>query len=215
MRNFFARIKGISGSAKNAKKKERVPEYERRGRFACKPAQSPGAMKGGALSAFFARRAVFTPLFADSKSGLNPTTGTVGESLFTDSKSGFLSRGAERGLIRDVFLSPPKSRLLGGRAVFAPLFADSKSGKNRQPKRLPNLYLLMSKGTQNHPQVDLCGIRRAATLNGRSKIGPILPPVPDTLQPSGFFLRKDRGCVIFFARIKRIPALRKTRKKQK
>ena len=93
MRNFFARIKGISGSAKNAKKKERVPEYERRGRFACKPAQSPGAMEGRALSVFFARR-----------------------------------------------------------AVFAPLFADSKSGKNRQPKRLPNLYLLMSKGTQNHPQ---------------------------------------------------------------
>ena len=103
MRNFFARIKGISGSAKNAKKKERVPEYERRGRVACKPAQSPGAMEGRALSAFFARRAVFAPLFADSKSGLNPTTGTVGESLFTDSKSGFLSRGAERGLIRDVF----------------------------------------------------------------------------------------------------------------
>ena len=54
MRNFFARIKGISGSAKNAKKKERVPEYERRERCACKPAQSPGAMEGRALSAFFA-----------------------------------------------------------------------------------------------------------------------------------------------------------------
>ena len=44
-------------------------------------------MKGRALSVFFARRAVFAPLFADPKSGLIPTTGTVGE-VFANPKSG-------------------------------------------------------------------------------------------------------------------------------
>jgi len=39
-------------------------------------------MEGRALSVFFARRAVFTPLFADPKSGFNPTTGTVGEVFY-------------------------------------------------------------------------------------------------------------------------------------
>ena len=84
-----------------------------------------------------------------------------------------------------------------------------------QPFRLPNLYLLMSKGTQNHPQVDLCGIRRAATLNGRSKIGPILPPVPGALRLSGFFLRKDRECGKLFCAYKRDFRLCEKREKER
>ena len=58
----------------------------------------------------------------------------------------------------------------------------------------------MAKGTQNHPQVDLCGIRRAATLSGRRKIFAFPSSRSGRVGACRIFFRARRKCGgIFYA----------------
>ena len=87
----------------------------------------------------------------------------------------------------------------------------------RQPERLPVLYLLMAKGTQNHPHVALHGFRDCSSLIGRRKIESFLPPdralgsTPELFPRNTKMRRKFTHIICAY---KRIPALRKTRKRK-
>ncbi len=56
------------------------------------------------------------------------------------------------------------------------------------------MYLFVQKGTQKPPHVVFRGRAPATSLNGRSKIVPLLPPVPGARMPGPSSFRSKRKC---------------------